>query len=100
MKESPGMPRQQRDEPAKLNLRMSTALQKRVSRDAEERGISMNAAIIARLEQAFLYGGAELEPLFRQISSAVEIIESQRGERWLKNYETFIAVVAALKSIL
>ena len=90
---------------AKLNLRMPESLQAKVDRDAEKRGLSMNAVIIARLEGSFarekqqseaiddFLGGKATAALIREFLGAAGDIETKLGVKsWLDNPAAFTLV--------
>ena len=95
--------RRQDDGAPKLNLRMSERLQARVEKDASKRGLSMNAAIISRLEASFRHeqqlvetmenvlGGPRSAALFRTLAARAAF---QTGdESWLDDYGAFNSVL-------
>jgi hypothetical protein len=93
---------------ASFNTRLRQSIKERLEGEAAKAGRSLSEEIERRLEASLehedtrtrFYGGPELDALFKQVASAAEIIELQRGKSWIKDYETFIAFNAALNSIL
>jgi hypothetical protein len=99
-------------EQAKLNLRMSEALQAKIDEDARERGLSMNAAIISRVEASFrreeqlkeamesVLGGARAVAIFQTLAGLAAQAESRTGAPWTEHYWTFQATIRAWRRIL
>jgi hypothetical protein len=84
----------------KLNLRMQERLRALVEADAESRGLSMNAAIIQRLERTFREDQAVVERE-QAIRSATEAELKQRfgGERAFEDGLVWASTVAALERV-
>jgi hypothetical protein len=99
-------------EQAKLNLRMSEALQAKVEEDARERGLSMNAAIISRVEASFrreqqlreamesILGGTRAVAIFQTLAGVAAQVQSKTGALWTEDFGTFLAVKRAWERIL
>ena len=78
-----------RDESAatQLKLRIREPLRAAIERDAERRGISMNAVISERLEQSFQaedgFGGPRISALFRSLVETIRLSGAGLTDGWL-----------------
>ena len=99
-------------EQAKLNLRMSEVLQAKIEKDARKRGLSMNAAIISRIESSFrreqqlkkamesVLGGSRGFAIFQTLAGLAAQAETRMGAQWTDDYETFRVVTRVWDRIL
>jgi hypothetical protein len=95
-----------------LNLRMREALRKRIARDAKRRGISLNTAIVERLEQSLegeralaeavelTYGAPHLKPLFQMMGAVAGQIEKKTGKKCDEDLRTYSAARAAWRKVI
>jgi hypothetical protein len=79
-----------------------------LERASQQTGRSLSQEIEFRLEQSLrddaariqFYGRPEVDALLKQIAGVIAIVEQKTGRRWTEDYETFLAMDAALKQIL
>ncbi len=87
-----------------LKVRMKEPLRAQIERAAKDRGVSLNAEVVERLNLSFqkedALGGRELAGLFQMIAGAVALVEAKSGESWLKDWATFSSVRTAIINIL
>jgi hypothetical protein len=91
-----------------LNMRTTKETRDRLAAAAAASGRSLVQEVEFRVEQTFrqedarvqFFGGPELDALFKQIAGAVGFIEQKTGAKWTEDYETYIAVTAALDRIV
>jgi hypothetical protein len=86
---------------AQLKLRIREPLRAAIERDAEIRGISMNAVISERLEHSFRaddgLGGPRVSALLRILADAIRLSGAGPSDQWLDDPARRRAVFAFLK---
>src|SRR5271166_4499418 len=103
-------------EQAKLNLRMPEALRERIERYSEQRGVSMNAAIIGRLLDSFdreqtiseaveaalmaAFGSAENYAFGLMVATVKRMVEANTGDPMERERSTTGEVFTTLKRAL
>ena len=84
--------------------RLKKPLRDRLAKAAKERGVSMNAEIVDRLEGSFLrvenFGGHERYVIMRMIATAWQVAEVQTGKSWKEDYQTAQAVKGIVDGFL
>ncbi len=87
-----------------LKVRMKEPLRARIEKAAKDRGVSLNAEIVDRVEKSFLkadaLGNPELVGLFQMMAGAVAIIEARYGNSWSTDWDTSVAVQAAWTKLM
>jgi hypothetical protein len=87
-----------------VNVRMREDLRVQLADDATRRDVSMNAAIIERLERGFrdeaLLGGPSTYRLMVLLSSVVTGVERRMGRSLFSDFATFTACSAAITQAL
>ena len=86
-----------------LKVRMKEPLRAKIEVAAKERGVSLNAETVARLEQTFqeeeALGGRQFRAMFSLFGNAAVLIEQQTGQSCFKDWNTWVAVQAAWKRL-
>jgi len=96
------------DKRKNLTTRITEKTRSMLEAAASGTGRSLSQEIEFRLEQSLredadrvrLYGGPDLDALFKQIAGAIGIIEQTRGKRWRQDQKTFMSVIGAFKEVL
>ena len=91
-------------EPHPRKLRIREPLRAAIERDAERRGISMNAVISERLEQSFQaedrFGGPRISALFQSLIDTIRLNGAGLTDQWLDEPNRRRAVFGLMKSRL
>ncbi|MCW5699419.1 MAG: Arc family DNA-binding protein [Rhodospirillales bacterium] len=91
--------------PVQVKVRMKPPLREALARSATERGVSLNAEVISRLEEAFLserdiYGGPHTATLMKLLGLTVRMVEQATGKNWDTDLETHRAMRRAIAGVL
>lgn len=87
-----------------IGLRTTPELKERLQKAADKSGRSLSQEAEFRIELSYLadsfLGGQKYADVARYMSVVIDIIESHKKARWTADYETFQAVLVAVRMIL
>lgn len=88
-----------------VKIRMRPELREALAVNAAERGVSLNAEVVSRLEEAFLgerniYGGPHTATLMKLLGLTVRMVEQMTGKSWNTDLETQHAMRRAVAGVL
>ncbi|MBK8907628.1 MAG: hypothetical protein IPM60_06915 [Rhodospirillales bacterium] len=99
------MTARQRAQTVQVKIRMRPHLRQALEASAAERGNSLNAEVVSRLDEAFLserdiYGGPHTAALMKLLGLTVRMVEQMTGKAWDTDLGTQHAMRRAVAGVL
>lgn len=99
------MAARQEAQTVQVKIRMRPRLRQALAESAAERGHSLNAEVVSRLDEAFLsewdiYGGPHTATLMKLLGLTVRMVEQMTGKTWDTDLETQHAMRRAVAGVL
>ena len=102
------MAKRSRSDTIQLKARMKEPLRAKLEAAAEEKGISLNAEMVHRLERSFSdedslaneFGGIDDYRVAKLLFAIIPLIEAQTGKSWRRDQATFRHVAEGWSAIL
>jgi hypothetical protein len=104
-KRKPGRP--PKGKRGNFTFRVTERLRGQLISEAEASGLSVSEEIERRLDQSFndvaiqdLLGGSHTNALILTIAAAIQMVEIESGKKWIEDYDTNLAMRAAVKGVM